>query len=368
MPNRFERAVITPEKKETAENKTELEQAKHFWEIQLNNETLIESPQNPKCEFAVVVPVYAENTARILKQITSLEGQQGVDQSQFEVIYVVNNDLPDSSSKSAAIQTANKSVIEAVRNLSAANIFAIDKSSAGHEITDCNVGKARNRGVAEAGLRFFDNNKNGTIIQTDADTYFEDQHYLLKLKQLIAENPKAIGIAGGLIFEFSPDTNDEKEVAEIKEKMKVLVLQKKCIKLQKFLKHPELPSPVGEKSFSGANMISKSLETAAIGGLMDTNVGEDPRFGLDLEAYGAKAGKQVIGAKKDLKVVVALRESDRTGSSYKQYLDKIDLGQDNQVEILEEKYKALAEQVKERSGGQDFINNLNEIIDNIRIN
>ena len=316
---------INEAEKAREEGKTELERAQHFWKTRLENEIRIEVSQNPLCEFAIVIPVYNENPDRILKQIESLRRQQDIDPSQFEVIYVVNNDLPNESPKSAAVIEANQKVIETLRNVFGLNIFVIDKSSPGNEIKGCNVGRARNRGVAEASLRFYENSKNGLLIQTDADTYFEDPSYLSKLRKITTENPDVIGIAGGLVFEFHPDTNDEEEIAELREKVKRFVLKRKWDILVQFLRDPESRTLVGARNFSGANMISRSYESAVIGGLIDANAGEDPQFGKDLEAYGAGRGQKVIGAKNDLLVVTALRESDRTAASFKKDFDQIDL-------------------------------------------
>lgn len=312
-------------KKEKYEGMTEQERAQHFWETRLQNEVRIEAPQNPKCEFAIVIPVYNESPERILKQIESLKSQQDIDPAQFEIIYVVNNDLPSENPKSTAVIEANQKVIETLRGVSGLNIFVVDKSSSGNEIERCNVGKARNRGVAEASLRFYENGKNGILIQTDADTYFEDKNYLSKLKSITTENPDVVGIAGGLIFEFNPDASNEEEIAELRKKVARFVLERKWDMLVQFLRDPESSIPVGTKNFSGANMISRSYESAVVGGLIDANAGEDPQFGEDLEAYGAGRGQKVIGAKNDLLVVTALRESDRTASSFKKDFDQIDL-------------------------------------------
>lgn len=312
-------------RKEKYEGMTENERAQHFWETRLQNEVRIETPQNPQCEFAIVIPVYNEKPERILRQIESLKNQKDIDPSQFEIIYVVNNDLPVENPKSKEVVAANQKVIEILRGVSGLNLFVIDKSSPGNEIEKCNVGKARNRGVAEASLRFYEGGKNGTLIQTDADTYFEDPNYLSKLKTITNENPDIIGVAGGLVFEFNPDTSSEEEVAELRQKVERFLLMRKWDILVQFLRDPDYTSPVGAKNFSGANMISKSYESAVIGGLIDANAGEDPQFGSDLEAYGAGRGQKVIGAKKELLVVTALRESDRTAASFKKDFDQIDL-------------------------------------------
>lgn len=312
-------------KREIYEGMSEEDRARHFWETQLQHEVRIEYPQSPQCEFAILIPVYNEKPERILKQIESFKNQKDIDPSQFELIYVVNNDLPNERPKSQEAIEANQKVIEMLRGISDLNVFVIDKSSPGNEIPECNVGKARNRGVAEASLRFYENAKNGVLIQTDADTYFEDQNYLAELRTIVNKNPDAIGIAGGLIYEFSPDTDSEEEKNELRKKLDRMVLIKKWDRLVEFLRNPKNPSFLENKNFSGANMISRSYESAIVGGLIDANAAEDVQFGLDLETYGAGRGQKTIGAKSDLRVVTALRESDRTGASFKKDFNSIDI-------------------------------------------
>lgn len=304
------------------EEKEDFERAQQYWKSQLSSEIRIKVPQHPNCEFAIVVPIYNESPERILKQVASIRDQKNISRSQFEVIYIVNNNLPTEDKKSTAIRQANQQIIETLNGVQDLNIFVIDKSSPGNEIENCNVGKARNRGVSEASLRFYENGKNGILIQTDADTYFKDKNYLSKLRRIIVENPDVIGVAGGLEFEFKPDTDNKEEIVKLQEKVAKLVLEKKWKSLIRFLKYPQYSNPADTK-FSGANMISRSRESAIIGGLVDAELGEDLHFGCDLEAYSERRGKRVIGAKDELIVVTALRESDRTASSLKNTFNRI---------------------------------------------
>ena len=305
------------------EESEKLERANQYWGSRLTGETRIAIPQNERCEFTIVVPVYNEDLNRILKQLDSIRNQK-IDHALFEVIYVVNNDL-DTANIAKDVFERNQRMITELRNIKDLPVFVIDKSSPGSEIQACNIGKARNRGVAEASLRFYENKKNGIIIQTDADTYFEDQEYLSKLKSITEKQPDVIGIAGGIVWEFNPDTNDEKEIAELKEKMAKLILVEKYTILDNFLKDGTVHSSVNEDNFSGPHMISRSFESAVIGGLIDASKGEDPRFGQDLGRYAVAHHQKVIGQKDILQVITALRESDRTGSSFKKMFDNIDL-------------------------------------------
>ena len=313
------------ERAKRTEGMSDLERAELFWNERLNGETRIEKPQDPACEYAIVVPVYNERPDRILAQIDSLRQQHAIDPSMFEVIYVVNNSPDDGSARSAEVIQANKEVIEALQGVTDLNVFVIDKSTPGNEIERCNVGKARNRGVAEASRRFYENSKDGILIQTDADTRFEDPEYFQKLKGIMRRNPDAIGVAGGLVFEFDPDTTDPEKMAELRAKLDRFILIQKWQKLMEFLSGSRRSSLHKDNQFSGANMISRSYESAIIGGLIDGNSGEDPQFGKDLEEYGSDKGKPVIGSRDELLVVTALRESDRTNSSFKKDFDAIDI-------------------------------------------
>ncbi|GEM_PF-1090003 len=316
-------AELREENEQKSEGLTEQERAQKYWESRLSGEHLIDTPQNPQCEIAIVVPVYREKPESILKQLESLRAQQGIDLSLVEIIYVVNNDIDDGSPKSEKVLEANRKVMETIRGITDLNVFVIDKSSAGNEIAGCNVGRARNRGVAEASYRFHQNRKNGILLQTDADTYIEDPHYLANLYKLTQDDPDIIGIAGGIIFEFSPDTEDPDEIEDLRRKVRLMDLQHDWESLVQFLRDPHEHITLQTESFSGAHMLSRSYESAVIGGLIDTNMGEDPQFGGDLEKHAAQRGQKVLGMRQNLKVVTALRESDRTGASFKKDFENI---------------------------------------------
>lgn len=329
------------EKEKEYEGMTEEQRVRHFWETRLKNEIRIEMSQNPNCEFAIVVPVYNEKPERLLGQIESLKKQRGVTPDQFEIIYTVNNDLPSENSKSKEVIAANKKVIEELKKVTGLNVFVIDKSTPGNEIRDCNVGRARNRGLAEASLRFYENSKNGILIQTDADTTFEDPDYLTKLKTIMKENPDVIGVAGGLDWVFKPDVTSEEEKTLLLKKVDRLHLKKKWDALMTFLRKGEINATARKEGFSGAHMISRSYESAVVGGVVEATSGEDPQFGKDLEKLAEIRGQRVIGAKEDLRLTTSARASDRTeaslGPEFNQIdLEKPDMSPDPFVETLPE--------------------------------
>ncbi len=360
--------------------KIDQEKANEYWESKLSGERRIDRPQHPNCKFCIVVPVYNERLDRITRQIDSLRSQKGVNTDSFEVIYVVNNGVLGEDEKAEVVKRNNQAVLHFLSEIEDENIFVIDKSSPGNEIADCNVGRARNRGVAEASRRFFENNKNGIIVQTDADTYFEDEEYLLNLG-VATQDDSVIGIAGGIQFEFSPDTEDLDKIRILKEKVKRFVLLKKWDILKRFVLKPNNVPSTANDTFSGAHMISRSFESAVIGGLADLPKGEDPKFGNDLKKYAESNSKKVVGLKSELKVVTALRESNRTPSGFWKHFEEIDvnqptwvgdpfqinLGKPVKVELTEEAYQELELKVLDMPNGVEIVNNLNEIAQDIKI-
>lgn len=302
-----------------------ISQAEQYWQEKLQNEERIGTPQLQECKCAIVVPVYNEDVRRIQKQLDSLLSQS-INPEEFEVIYVVNNDVADSDTITKNVRANNKLVIDYIHSLEGVSVFVIDKSSSGSEIIDCNVGKARNRGVAEASLRFYENGKNGIIIQTDADTYFEDERHLEKVFAAFNQSPEVVGIAGGLVFEFNPDSQNQEEREALSLKINRLLQMKIWKEFQAFLTGDH-NFTTKDNNFSGAHMLSRSFETAVIGGLADDDYGEDSQFGIDLTQYANCNQAKVIGMKDDIKVITALRDSDRTPASFKTTLDAIDLTQ-----------------------------------------
>jgi len=338
----------------------EEEKANQFWEKQLAGEEIIDVPQKPGCELAIAVPVFGEEPRRILDQLQSVLDQTS-DLDKFEIMYVVNNgerpklpeppfdpkdvaeyqtkllNYPEELAKFQRTLELNQAVLnlpiwtnkdttlnegqyseEEVALINEISekltVFVIDKSSAGHEIPKCNVGKARNRALAEASLRFHKNGKNGILVQTDADTVFSDPEYVSKVMHQF-EDPDVIGIAGGLDMIIDPDSGDHSELESLRGKMDDVIRSRMYARLSDFYRNPKM-SFNAAISFSGANMLSRSLESAAIGGFIDANKGEDPQFGRDLEELASTTGKRVIYQKDELKVSTAFRLSDRTGAGF----------------------------------------------------
>lgn len=322
---------------EKKEHFPEMLRAEWYWKERLEGEKRIEAPMDPRCEIGIVVPVRDEEPERLLRQIESLKAQKDFDPALVEVIYVVNNDVFSGSQKSQEIIEKNAAVLSVLRQDHGMRIHVIDKSSSGNEIPDCNVGRARNRGVSEMSLRFHENGRNGILLQTDADSWFEDPEYLIKVKQLFDEDPDTIGIAGGLIMRWDPDTKDLGERRKIEKKMDKFIRRKTLEELAHFLRDPDIAAR-HDTHFSGAHMLSRSLESAMVGGLIDAKSGEDPQFGKDLTVHAEGHGQKVLGKRKSLFITTALRDSDRTAASFKKDFDAITLdGPDMAANVIPEK-------------------------------
>jgi glycosyltransferase involved in cell wall biosynthesis len=329
-------STTMPDDNKESEQVEDERKAKDYYAEKLAGEDLIDVPQSSNCETAIVVPVYAEEPKRILDQIKSLLDQKDVNLSTLEVVYVVNNGEDDGSEEFQQTRQLNQAVLDlpiwANRELSPdegsyspedlalfkvireqLTVFVIDKSSPGHEIHGCNVGKARNRGLAEASFRFFANNKNGILIQTDADTTFEDKQFIKKMGEQFADS-NLIGIAGGLDMVIDPDIQDSAMRERLLTNMSSAIRLRMYERLADFCRYPDYAFD-SSSSFSGANMLSRSFESAVIGGFIDAPMGEDPKFGRDLKELAGRRGKEVIALKDELKLRTAIRPSERTDAS-----------------------------------------------------
>lgn len=363
------------------DEKPEMQRAEEYWKRMLVGEKSIEAPMDSNCEICIVVPAYNEDPERVMRQIESLKRQKGVAPGSFEVIYVVNNDVVGDSDRSKAVLAVNARLLDFLRQDHGIHIHIIDKSSPGNEIAGCNVGKARNRGVAESSLRFQKLGRNGIIIQSDADTWIEDEHYLSKVKSMMDSRPEVVGVAGGLNLEWDPETKDPQERAKLRKKIDRFFLRKIAERFSEFLSAPNKYGHFST-SFMGANMISRSFESAVIGGVPEIKGGEDGVFGSKLEAYGRKKGETVIGAKHELFMTTALRESDRTASSLKKVFDSINPnvpervpnafatinpGEPQEVELNEAYITRLKATIREKEGGNEFVNDFEKSLNYIRI-
>ncbi len=317
-----------------------------YWENKLANETLIESPQNNNCEISVVVPVYNEELSLIKRQIEAFQ-KQSINADKFEIIYVINN-APNAS---LDVLRRNEEIIKYVQTSDFQNIHIIDKSTKGNEIKECNVGKARNRGVAEATYRFNENKRNGIIIQTDADAYPNTDSYFDEIIKKF-KNKKVIGISGDIIFEASKEDYPDIPEKDFETVLNKFILYLKFNRIVDAYKNPEAFESDGKLNFSGANMISRSRETIDIGGVPEVGGGEDNAFGNGLKRFSDEFGYEVLSEKenKEIKMITKLRPSDRTDLSFSSIFEKIKGGgkmlvehplNSNSIELTEISYENI---------------------------
>ncbi len=284
----------------------------------LHGETRIETRMHSQCEVSVVIPAYAEREG-IFRPLLSLARQEGVKPEQFEVIVVVNN--PPSEPVRQADETQkdwerkrdlylmatyqNEQTLLLIRSLtnstissestedervfldeirsSGLKVYAIDKATNGQTLpeTFANVGGARNRGVAEAVARFFEQKgTNGIVAQSDADVRFAPD-YVVSLIRVFANDPVLIGIVGRMEFE---KTAEMEALITSSSSFAQLLMHYRWV--TECLKYGRTAKPLSRVWFSGGNMASRAFEVAIVGGVPKIAGGEDPAFGFRLAKIG----------------------------------------------------------------------------------
>ncbi|MBI2623251.1 MAG: glycosyltransferase family 2 protein [Candidatus Liptonbacteria bacterium] len=300
------------------EQKDDRERIKAFCESRLNGEKLIETPQHENCKVAVVIPARGEPLEQVLNLIGSLTRQKGISPDSFELILVVNLEKQGDSREIKTARFYNSEVLGLPKNTigkalqrQGIRVFVVDKSSPGLEFEDCNVGRARNRGVAEAVKRFFERGEDGIIIQTDADAWFADETHLARVVRLFERNKNLIGAAGGIRYELNDWVLGH---LNFEPYWQNLVLLKQVKRLWQF-------DPKETKKcyvdFSGANMMSRAFATALIGNVEDRSGGEDTSFAIRMHELARARGLEVRDVKDEFRIATALRESHRTPVNFK---------------------------------------------------
>ncbi len=326
----------------------ELQNEKKINEYLIENlpdtEERIAEPMDSRCEVSVVIPVYGERDW-IFRPLESLANQKGVKPDQYEVIFVINNPPEEPEKKAGETEADYKRKLELYRQSAGANgenaqvlkiinyineggaepelnqyekkvieeikkkgikIFAIDKSSPGRTLPeqDANVGGARNRGVAEAAARFYEQKKeNGIIAQTDSDTKV-DEHYIKNLIKVFKERPELVGLKGELEFQIIEPKDALFRISKIYEEIGYKHRELLHFSTQADANEVEQNDKI--VNFSGANMASRAYEAAIVGGVPKLGGGEDPAFGKRLSAIGE------IDKVLEVKVITAERRSART--------------------------------------------------------
>jgi len=278
--------------------------------------------QESSCRLAILVPIFDEDEHTIDRLFNSLLTQTNVSRAFFEVICLINNDLPGTK-KYDRIFSANQKVLamewfsESFKDL---NVITLDHSSPGKEIQDCNIGKVRNMLVQTAAVRFQANN--GILLHIDADVYFSDPLFIRKAVDLF-KDPDVIGVIGGKWREVFLSDYPEYDPVLLRLAFERIGLSKQCKELSNFLKGKRVL-----EAFGGSNMLARCHESVAIGGIADLSVEEDKEFGHRLWEHAKENGSKILIKKTNLKVVASLRISERTGSSFKDEIEQVFRGED----------------------------------------
>lgn len=342
---------LTSEEAADVENRRrELQNEKKINEYLIENlpdsEERVGESMDPHCEVSVVIPAYGERDW-IFRPLESLANQKGVKPEQYEVIFVINNPPSEPEKeggatdadyerklehyrKSAGPDGENAQVLKIIEYINGRDvevelnqyerkvieeikkkgikIFAIDKASPGETLPeqDANVGGARNRGVAEAVARFYEQKKkNGIIAQTDSDSK-ADEHYIKNLIKAFGERPELIGLKGDLEFERIEPEDALFRLSKIYEEIEYTYEDLFNFSIKAKADANEAARDDKLVNFSGANMASRAYEAAIVGGVPKLGGGEDPAFGARLAAIGE------IDRVSEIKTMPAERRSART--------------------------------------------------------
>ena len=279
-------------------------------------------PLNPDCVITILVPVYDESVTRIKEQITAF-AKQRFTKNHAEMVFIVNN--PSIKTTSPSVLKNNAAVINHLkRKNKTMTVHVIDRSSKSHELKLGNVGEARNFGIHVVAKRYLDQQRDGIIIQLDADTIPPNSNYL-KTVWHDFNKEKAFGAAGGVKFVLSLDSQKTKERAFYKKHLSTI---RDFIHWNFYLAALQSPSEslgirVQPTTFSGAHMISRAVAAICAGGIRPIGVAEDVFFGRAITEYAEK-NNAVVLAKRDTWIVkTSLRESARTGSSFAPIFENI---------------------------------------------
>ena len=298
------------------------EKARIFWKKIFSSHARQLGPLSPHCQMSIVIPVFSERVDRLKRQIESLRKQKGF-LEHFEVIYIVNNDISDGSRKWKESFRRNQEAIAFLRKDHGISLHVIDRSSLGKEIKNCSVGKARNIGIAEASVRYFEQNKDGILFQSDADVRLSCIRHLQRIRNAFLKNPRIFGISGGVIYEFSTDNFEMIPQSKQRDFYRSLVLHFRWHALVYILRSDTLTLPKEATQFSGAHMISRAWASACVEGVPDLPKGEDIAFGENLEKFALHKHGLILPMREKWYVRTALRESSRTAASFGMIFDRI---------------------------------------------
>lgn len=299
-------------------------------------ETLSVSPE-PGCRVTFMIPVYGEPVIRILEVLESILNLRRAEDCS-EVICLVNNPEDDGTEREQKARRMNAfildlpiwrnedpffaghrfpdDVLERARRIrERLPVYLIDKSRNGHELRGGNIGRARNRLLAEAVLRYERAGREGLLVSTDADVRFTDERYLEKLLGLFDTEPELIAASGGVDLVFDPDRRSQIERDQLRAAFDRFILERSWLEMSRFFEGGE-SEMAPHDAFYGSHMVMRSRHAADAGGFAPLAKHEDTHLGNAFRAYANEKGLRVGNAKRLLRVQAALRESDRTAASF----------------------------------------------------
>ncbi len=349
--------------------------ASAFVRKRLQDVSLIETPMHKHCRVCVVVPIYREPVHRVVNLLVSLARQQVLSEGDIEVLCVVNNGPDDGTNAWKAVKQSNAlvmdlplwrnsdgfgshlrfptEVLEACSEVrSVFPVYAINEP----ELATGTVGEARNRGLAEAAVRFDRQGKNGLVIFLDADVVIDDPNYLSQALRLFEQDKEIVAVSGGVKLVFDPDTRDETERLRLDALVERFLRRRRYQFLERF-RQGEATRLMPSDAFVGQHILARSADAAAWQGFPDWKSGEDTEFGNRAKQYAMQEGKRVIDKKVELTVVNAIRDSDRTGASLKWKLEE----EASLTPVSEESYARLESLVAASDEGRALVDHIDEV-------
>lgn len=266
------------------------------------------------CDVSICVPVSDERVDRLRAQIAAF-ARQTFPRERFELVYVVNNDRPDGSSRRTRAIRANARILRFLRGTHPVTVRVIDRSSPGREIPGCTVGHARNVGLHAVAARYLSQQRDGIVIQTDADTFPRSARYLAA----VWEDMKRSGVAaaaGGLSMVLDMDAVQPAKRAYFRRHIRTLRDYSAWNHLVAALRAVDLTPRVSPTWFSGAHTVVRASVGVAAGGIPHEARGEDVVFGERIKTYARRCGLRVLPRRDRWLLETAIRESTRTGASF----------------------------------------------------
>jgi hypothetical protein len=258
--------------------KTDLAQADKQTAAVLNQDKRPLPALSENCILSIVIPVFDEHVARIRAQVNAFN-EQTLRPEQFELVYVVNNGKRSETAQD--VLKKNDAVLAYLKKAKSKNrIIILDRSSAGHELAVGNVGHARNVGVNVVARRYLLQNRDGILLQSDADTLPVKKTFLSTMVKSYAKTG-CIGASGGVRFVLSMDSTDAKDRHFFKTHLTQFNMYARWSYLIRALHSTNPRIAVTPTRFSGANMSSLAIAAVCAGGVPPLPRAVDLIFGLN---------------------------------------------------------------------------------------